>query len=298
MALSGVEYLEVCVAEPSADCFVNGYIVAINSGNTPPGALLGGNSVVRRNVSTGVVAAFDGTGTVLPGGGSGGWYPNPCDSDGTYAYWTNGVSVASFAPSSGVTSVVYSGPGSYNGAAFAVTDNSFGATPASGGHVNLSSGSRTTLAGAGSDAIAASASMFYRCDGTTLYEITASTNSVSATHTYAGGARKRGTWISNRIYWGHDTHAAVWFDIVTGTSGHIAATPAGFVNMGVEWVSHSDGYLYRSGVVGGKSVLQILDPATNRWALEEIIPNRGRRGYVVSDGTNLWVPSGEPLNRS
>ena len=132
--------------------------------------------------------------------------------------------------------------------------------------------------------------------GTTLSEINPSTASVITSWTLPIAVKPyshRGAAVGSRLFFGTDNQSipVVFFDTDTDTVGAIAATPPLAYDPTSTWVGHSDGYLYATGL---ESKLMVLDPATGRNDVDDLVTPRTGRRAVLSVGSDLWIPTTEP----
>jgi hypothetical protein len=138
-------------------------------------------------------------------------------------------------------------------------------------------------------------------NATAVYEIDQSTGNIANTYPMpvATAPLGRGAVIGDSIYWGVNASGYIWgFNETTNTPFQLALTPAGAPNMAHEFVAHQ-GILVGLEWPGSEvdMDLRMVDPDTGQWenVTEANLPtDRDARFFCVSDGTNIWIPSGIP----
>lgn len=300
MALSGVEYLEVCGPEPRFVSYAAGKIIAMNIAS---GGLASGANYSVMDCSTGESKLYTLSASIYSGrlsgvhyGGDGYWYYQSgyigAGGWGSVQFWRIKVADASeskFADlwqrSYGgwfgvVGSVSYTGPGSYRY------------------KFDHSTNTLTEFSGGGVANLSEADDRIFGTSGASIQEYDLSTFTVSNTTATLASPIGRGRRLGD-ILWFNTLTAAiplVGLDLVNGGAKAVVSTPSGFPTGSNQITEHSDGYIYR--IANDNTTIVVLDPATGRWATDSLPTTRARRYGIVSDGTNLWVPSGEPLDRS
>lgn len=303
MALSGVEYLEVCGPDPSLAVASSTDVVAVNTGTKPVGGIITPPVYAVMHVSTGEARLYSLPSITQVAGWRGGlvYYAGK--------FWVYGEAaggnetIVRIDPAGWSADVIYSGGSASH--SHIVGCNGYIVSATSKYHISSATRTGVTIPGK----LGAVGTRLFSATGTTLYEF-------DVTGAISGGGSAIASWTlpvavdtddqvrgapvsGGKVYFNTASTSVplVGLDTVSDTTFGVAATPSGFSWFNPHWVAHSDGFLYRV-VDSSGAKMQIFDPVTGRWALETFPTARGRRYAVASDGTNLWVPSGEPLDRS
>lgn len=137
----------------------------------------------------------------------------------------------------------------------------------------------------------------FAVSGTTLTEVNPSDASVLGTWTLSKSCTGQGVALGTKLYFGATDNSTplCWFDAATDTVGARSATPPlSNASSLLQWVAHSDGYLYNMIDDAGTRKLLVLDPATGRWYMDIAVTNRDSRYSVASCGSKLYIQTSVP----
>lgn len=140
----------------------------------------------------------------------------------------------------------------------------------------------------------------FMASGTTLTEVDPDTAAVVDTWTLPYTAYLGGVTVGTRLYFTTQLTGQpfVWFDASTDTVGSLPASPPLSGGMTIQWVAHSDGYLYGLTSEWGRALI-VFDPATSLNYIDypysaaptddyRAIVSTGGKLYTVSPGPVTW----------